>query len=58
MRTLARSLTTCDVNVISGLYEEGGPPTEVADLLGASFPYPMQGELGARSVLHFADLDK
>ncbi|KAL1685892.1 hypothetical protein GGG16DRAFT_118416 [Schizophyllum commune] len=43
---------------MKGLYEEGGPPTEIADLLGASFPYPMQGELGARSVLHFADLDK
>lgn len=56
--TYVLTVKTVKEAFMAGLYEEGGPPTEVSDLLGASFPFPMQGELGERSVLHFAELDK
>ena len=42
----------------SGLYSEDGPPTDIADRLGASFPHFMSIELGRRSAEQIAELDK
>jgi len=44
--------------VFAGLYEEGGPPTEDADLLFAAFPFALLGELNKQSTQMIADLDR
>jgi putative flavoprotein involved in K+ transport len=42
----------------AGLYEEGGPPTEDADLLFAAFPFALLAELNKPSTQAIADLDR
>jgi len=44
--------------LFAGLYSEGGPPTDIADRLSASFPHFMSIELGRRSADRIAELDK
>ncbi|UGS36991.1 flavin-containing monooxygenase [Capillimicrobium parvum] len=44
--------------VFAGLYEEGGPPTEDADLLFAAFPFPLLGELNKQTTQAIAELDR
>lgn len=43
----------------AGLYEEGGPPTEDADLMFAAFPFPLIGTLheGLTTLLNELDAD-
>jgi putative flavoprotein involved in K+ transport len=43
--------------LFAGLYEEGGPPTADADLIFASIPYPMLGELHRGATQQIAELD-
>jgi len=42
----------------SGLYEENGPPTDIADRLSASFPHWMAVELNRRKTQTIFELDK
>ena len=42
----------------SGLYDESGPPTEVADKINASFPNLFMVGLGYRSAKLIAEADK
>ena len=44
--------------MLGGLYEEGGPPTEDADLLFAAYPYLLLGEMGKQMTQMVADLDR
>jgi putative flavoprotein involved in K+ transport len=44
--------------LFAGLYEEGGPPTEDADLLFAAFPYPLLRELHKPATQALAELDR
>ena len=41
-----------------GLYHEGGPPTEVADKIAASFPVYSQKPMHQRMVVEIADKDR
>jgi hypothetical protein len=41
-----------------GLYYEGGPPPDVADRIGASFPIYLQKPLRQRSVVNIAEKDR
>jgi putative flavoprotein involved in K+ transport len=45
--------------LFAGVYEEGGPPVEDADMMFSSLPYPLVGELhkGATKVLAEMDAD-
>jgi putative flavoprotein involved in K+ transport len=43
--------------LFAGLYEEGGPPTADADLIFASIPYPLLGELHRGATQQIAELD-
>ena len=45
-------------NILSGLYSENGPPTHLADRLGASIPNLMTAALGYRSSFVVAEADK
>jgi hypothetical protein len=45
-------------NPLSGLYEENGPPTDVADKISASFPNLFMSGLGYRSAKLIAEADK
>jgi len=42
----------------SGLYEENGPPTDIADRINASFPHWMAMELNRRKTQTISELDK
>ncbi len=44
--------------LLAGLYEEGGPPTEDADLIFASIPYPWVAKLHQGATQQIAELDK
>ena len=54
---IQRVLTKHDT-YLPGLYEEGGPPTDVADKINASFPGLMGAALGYRSAKLIAEADK
>ena len=43
---------------MTGLYEESGPPTDVADLLGASFPFKCAPEMHQATTAAMAEHDK
>ena len=43
---------------LSGLYEENGPATDVADKINASFPNLMMAGLGYRGAKLIAEADK
>ena len=43
---------------LSGLYAEDGPPTDVADMINASFPNLLMAGLGYRSAKLVAEVDK
>lgn len=43
---------------MAGLYDETGPPTEIADLIGASFPFRAVPELHRATTSAMADFDK
>ncbi|WP_167329538.1 flavin-containing monooxygenase [Rhodococcoides fascians] len=42
---------------MTGLYDESGPPTDVADLLGASFPFTAAPEMHRATTAAMAELD-
>ncbi|KAF5347990.1 hypothetical protein D9756_010150 [Leucocoprinus leucothites] len=44
--------------LFKGLYEETGPPSDIADRLNASFPHFMLTEISQRKVKEIAELDK
>jgi hypothetical protein len=44
--------------LFKGTYEEGGPPTEVSDLLTASFPHYLAKWIQTRATSYIKDLDK
>jgi cation diffusion facilitator CzcD-associated flavoprotein CzcO len=44
--------------LFAGLYEEGGPPTEDADLIFASIPYPQLAVMHKDATKQIADLDR
>ncbi|MEQ8799443.1 MAG: NAD(P)/FAD-dependent oxidoreductase [Salinisphaeraceae bacterium] len=44
--------------LFGGLYEEGGPPTEDADLMFASLPYPLLAELHKGLTQQVAEMDR
>jgi len=44
--------------LLGGLYEENGPPTDVADIINASFPNLFMSGLGYRSAKLIAEADK
>jgi hypothetical protein len=44
--------------LLKGMYEEGGPPTELADLINASFPQLVMVQLGKRQVQAAKVVDK
>ncbi|KAG5651879.1 hypothetical protein H0H81_007073 [Sphagnurus paluster] len=44
--------------LMEGVYSEGGPPTDVADRLSASFPHHMSVGLSQRTAKVIAELDK
>lgn len=46
------------IDDFTGVYSEGGPPTDIADRLSASFPHYMSIGLGQRSTKAIAELDK
>jgi putative flavoprotein involved in K+ transport len=43
---------------MAGLYDETGPPTEVADLIGASFPFKAVPEMHQATTAAMAEFDK
>jgi putative flavoprotein involved in K+ transport len=43
---------------MAGMYDESGPPTEVADLLGASFPFACAPEMHQATTAAMAEHDK
>lgn len=43
---------------MAGLYDESGPPTDVADLIGGSFPFKAVPELHRATTAAMADFDK
>jgi putative flavoprotein involved in K+ transport len=43
--------------LFAGVYEEGGPPVEDADMMFSSLPYPLVGELHKQATQVLADLD-
>ncbi len=44
--------------LFAGTYEEGGPPTEDADLMFASIPYPVLAQIHQGATKQIAELDK
>ena len=42
---------------MTGMYDESGPPTDVADLLGASFPFKAAPEMHRATTAAMAELD-
>lgn len=44
--------------LFGGFYEEGGPPTEEADLLFAGFPFPVLGQLQGQITKAIAEEDR
>ena len=44
--------------IFGGLYYEGGPATDVADLLNASYPYPVIIDFGRAQTPQIAELDR
>ncbi|MGI8694154.1 MAG: flavin-containing monooxygenase [Geodermatophilaceae bacterium] len=44
--------------LFAGTYEEGGPPTEDADLIFASIPYPVLAHIHQGATQQIAELDK
>jgi hypothetical protein len=54
----ARTNQTQTLVPLSGLYEENGPPTDVADKINASFPNLMMPGLGYRGAKLIAEADK
>ncbi len=44
--------------VFGGLYYEGGPTTEISDLLNASYPYPVVLDFGRAQTPQIAELDR
>ncbi len=44
--------------LFAGTYEEGGPPTEDADLIFASIPYPVLAQIHQGTTQQIAELDK
>jgi cation diffusion facilitator CzcD-associated flavoprotein CzcO len=43
--------------LFAGVYEEGGPPVEDADMMFASLPYPLVGELHKGATKTLAEMD-
>jgi putative flavoprotein involved in K+ transport len=43
--------------LLGGLYEEGGPPVEDADLMLSSFPFPVVGQLHVGATKVLAEMD-
>ncbi|MDQ1505998.1 MAG: hypothetical protein QOD57_3725 [Actinomycetota bacterium] len=43
--------------LFAGVYEEGGPPVEDADMMFSSLPFPLVGELHKQATKVLADLD-
>ena len=43
--------------LFAGVYEEGGPPVEDADMMFSSLPFPLVGELHKQATQVLADLD-
>ncbi|KAJ7596251.1 hypothetical protein C8J56DRAFT_924549 [Mycena floridula] len=44
--------------IFAGVYEENGPPIEIADIINASMPMPMMMEYARAQVKTLAELDK
>ena len=44
--------------LFAGVYEEGGPPVEDADMMFSSLPFPLVGELHKQATRVLADLDR
>jgi hypothetical protein len=44
--------------ILSGLYEENGPPVEIADLMGASYPNLLVARLTPRRTDIIEELDR
>jgi hypothetical protein len=43
---------------LTGLYDEDGPPSEIADRINASYPNPMRVQLAQRQTRTMAEADQ